>query len=299
MNTNVINTSELYLGIDGGGSKCRAVLVSAGNEQIIGRGLAGPANPFNNYEQTISSIIDAAKAALIDANLSTDLLSQLYVGVGLAGVNLPKLLIKMQQWKHPFNMMHVTTDLQIACLGAHDGKDGAILISGTGSCGFSALNDTINMVGAHGFPHGDKGSGAWLGLEVVKKVLLSVDCIEPPSLMTNLLFSHLDCQDELDLVEVVAKQSSSFFAKLAFIAFEGAKHQDPLALSIIKEGALYISDVARRLWLDNPPRMSLIGGLSPQLTPWLDKDVQERLSAPIHPPEMGAVIYAKQQLITI
>lgn len=296
MGISILENDSIYLGIDGGGSKCKAILVNTLTGEVIGTGLAGPANPFNDYNQTINSIVDAASKALIDANYCETNINRLEVGVGLAGVNLPKIMTKMQQWSHPFKAMFVTTDLHIACLGAHDGLDGAIMISGTGSCGFSDINGHVKMIGAHGFPHGDKGSGAWLGLQVVKQVLLSLDGLSKPTLMSQLLLEKISCNDGLEIVAAVAKQTSSFFAKLAFIVFEAAEQDDELATSIVQEGANYMSNVARCLWQDKPPRMSLIGGLTPKLTSWLDTDVRENLSQPIHSPEMGAVIYAQQHI---
>jgi len=294
MGINILESDSIYLGIDGGGSKCKAILVNGFTGEIIGTGLAGPANPFNNYDQTITSIKDAALKALVNANFNETEINKLVVGIGLAGVNLPAQLHKMKQWSHPFKAIFVTTDLHIACLGAHDGLDGAILISGTGSCGFSDVNQKVNMIGAHGFPHGDKGSGAWLGLQAVKQVLLSLDGLEKPTLMTQLLLDKLACNDGLDIVSAVAKQTSSFFAKLAFIVFQAAEEGDNAAIVIAQEGASYMSNVARRLWQDNPPKMSLIGGLTPKLESWLDNDIKDKLSMPIHSPEMGAVIYAQQ-----
>jgi glucosamine kinase len=78
--------------------------------------------------------------------------------------------------------------------------------------------------------------------------------------------------------------------------FDAAEDGDALAKSIVDEGAAYISDVARQLWNKNPPRMSLIGGLTPRLKPWLDKDIQEKLAEPLSPPEVGSVLFAQQQL---
>ena len=40
----------------------------------------------------------------------------------------------------------------------------------------------------------------------------------------------------------------------------------------------------------------MIGGLSVKIIPWLDKQWQDQLSAPLAPPELGSVIFAQQQL---
>jgi glucosamine kinase len=286
--------NELLLGIDGGGTKCKAIIMNKNNE-ILGTGISGPGNPLHGFEQATNSITESAKLALEDAGLSHIKLDELVAGVGLAGVNLPVLLEKMLSWQHPFKSMHLATDLLIACLGAHNGNDGAVMISGTGSCGFSCIEGKHGIVGAHGFPHGDKSSGAWFGLQAVKQVLLSLDGLVPQTAMTPLLLAKLNCEDDTGLVEVVATQKATFYAQQANLVFDAAEQGDAVALSIVAEGAEYINDMAKTLAAKKPPRMSMLGGLTARLKAWLAEDVQLMLEAPIEPPEVGAVLFARQQ----
>ena len=289
------DNNNIFLGIDGGGSKCKAIVMSAENE-ILGTGISGPGNPLHGFEQATHSIVASAKLALADANIPESSLSNIVAGVGLAGVNLPVLFEQMNQWQHPFKAMHLTTDLLIACLGAHQGADGAVIISGTGSCGFSYVDGEEYIVGAHGFPHGDKGSGAWFGLQAAKQVLLSLDGLIATSSLNDKLLSLLEVNTEVELVEAIAGKPAAFYARMANLVFDAAEQGDALALAIVQEGAGYIDNVATQLSKRCPPRLSLIGGLTPRLLPWLAKDVQKSLSAPLNSPEVGAVFYARQQM---
>jgi len=289
------DNNEIFLGIDGGGSKCKAIVMSSDNK-ILGTGIAGPANPLHGYDQAINSITESAKFALKDAGIDESELGNVVAGVGLAGVNLPVLFEQMSNWQHPFKSMYLATDLLIACLGAHDGKDGAVMITGTGSCGFSYVDAHPYIVGAHGFPHGDKGSGAWFGLQAAKQSLLSLDGLISPSTINDKVLTLLDVKDDVELVEAIAGKPAAFYARLANLVFDCAEEGDKLALDIVAEGAGYISHVAKQLLKQNPPELALIGGLTPRIKPWLDKDIKEQLIEPIHPPEVGAVIFAKQQL---
>ena len=290
------NKQQLFLGIDGGGSKCKAVVMS--DESIIlGTGISGPGNPLHGFEQATNSITESALLALKDAGLEHIALNQLIAGVGLAGVNLPVLFDQMSAWKHPFKEMFLATDLLVACLGAHQGADGAVMITGTGSCGFSYVDGHPYMLGAHGFPHGDKGSGAWFGLQAAKQVLLSIDGIVPKTSMTEVLLEKLSCKDDTALVENIAGKPATYYAQLANLVFDAAEQGDKVAKNIVKEGAEYINDIARTLWKKNPPRLSMIGGLTPRLRPWLDESIQAKLSDPLSPPEVGSVLFAKQQLM--
>jgi len=294
-------TNELlFVGIDGGGSKCKAIIAAldpvSHNVRILGEGHSGPANPFHGFEQAINSITEAATLALAETGLIDIQLSDLNAGIGLAGVNLPEQFQKISAWQHPFKEIFLATDLLIACLGAHQGNDGAVIVSGTGSCGFSYIDQEPMMIGGHGFPHGDKGSGAWFGLQAVKQVLLSLDGLSKPSVMNDRLLSFLHARDSLDLVEKIADKPVAFYGSMANIVFDAADLGDDLAHGIITEGAEYINRVARTLLIKNPPRLSFMGGLTARLTPWLAQDIQKQLVAPINPPECGAVLFAHQEI---
>lgn len=295
MFTSSDNSKALFLGIDGGGSKCKAIVMNEKNE-ILGVGISGPGNPLHGFEQAAHSITESAKLALSDAGLENVQLNELIAGVGLAGVNIPTLFKQMQVWQHPFKKMFLAHDLLIACLGAHHSNNGAVIISGTGSCGFSCIDDQEVMIGGHGFPQGDKGSGAWFGLQATKQVLQSLDGITKPSILNNLLLKKLDCSDANELVEKVAGKSATFYAQLANLVFDAAEQGDEFALAIIQEGAEYINCIARVLLSKSPARISMLGGLSQRLKPRLDEKVILQLSEPLSAPEVGAVLFARQSL---
>ena len=286
-------SSELFLGIDGGGTKCCALIVNAQGE-TLGKGLGGSANAYQNLQQTQLSIIDATTIALQNAGLPATRMHDLIAGVGLAGVNVPSVFVAMNQWQHPFKKMYLTTDLHIACLGAHKGADGAVIIAGTGSCGYSFVNNKATILGGHGFLLGDNGSGAWMGLEAVKAVLLAQDQLGQQTLMSQMLCKYLQTSST-HIVDRLSAATSGDYAKISRFVFEAAQQNDEVAINIIREGAEYIDAIAEKLWETKPERMSLIGGLSAYLTPWLNPTTAATLSAPLAPPEMGAVLFAMQQ----
>ena len=73
----------LFLGIDGGGSKCKVVLTDS-NMNILGEGIAGPANPVRGIDVATNSIMEATSQALKVAGLGNEDFSRLHVGAGLA-----------------------------------------------------------------------------------------------------------------------------------------------------------------------------------------------------------------------
>lgn len=291
---NQTKENRLFIGIDGGGSKCRATIYSA-EDGIIGTGVAGRANPLHGLSQTFESIQLSTELALKDAGMSLGESKDLVAGLGLAGVNVPKLYQDVVNWEHPFADMYVTSDLHTACIGAHKGGEGAVIITGTGSCGYANVDGKYISLGGHGFALGDKGSGAWLGLKAAEQSLLHLDGFAEKTLLTERLLNHFKVNDAMGIVEHLAGRSSSVYASLARIVLDCANQQDQVAQAIVKEGAGYISELARQLFAINPPRFSMIGGLAEPLAPWLAKDVVAKMSPILAPPELGATYFARQQ----
>jgi glucosamine kinase len=288
------SVQPLFLGIDGGGTKCKAVLMSSDNV-ILGVGVSGPGNPVYGVEEAIQSIENSALMAVQDAGMDAKVLGDLVVGMGLAGVNVPSHYQNIMAWRHPFKSIYLATDLLIASMGAHNGSDGAVIVTGTGTCGFSYVDGKTSILGGHGFPQGDKGSGAWFGLKAVEQVLLTLDNIAGPTLLVELVLKQLKVKTGQEIVEQVVGKSASFFGQLSATVFTAANAHDKTAIAIVQEGAKYISDMGLRLMDTQPPRISLIGGLGPSLLPWLGDAIKAQLSKPLSPPEVGAVLFARQQ----
>ncbi|MBZ9611482.1 N-acetylglucosamine kinase [Rheinheimera maricola] len=286
--------TPLYLGIDGGGSKCRAVIVSS-DQQILGEGLSGPANPLRGMKVATDSILSATQQALTCAGLAFNDMSRLTAGAGLAGVNVPQYYQLFTDWQHPFKTLHLTSDLHIACVGAHQGQDGAVIIVGTGSCGLAAVNGQLLEVGGHGFPYGDNGSGAWFGMQLLHKVLLSMDQLAPATQMTALLLQELAVTDSIGLVSHFMHATPTTYAKFAPLVFIAAEAGDAVALQLVEQGAAFIAAIAQRLLSVQPPRLSFIGGLAHKLLPYLPAAVQQQVTPALQTPELGAVWFARQR----
>lgn len=293
MTTEVLTQQPLYLGVDGGGSKCRVVLMTADNK-LLGEGLSGPGNPLRGMQLATASILDATAQALTSAGLPQSTMSQLIVGAGLAGVNLPEYYQLFSAWQHPFASLHLTSDLHIACIGAHNGQDGAVLICGTGSCGLAAVKGQLLEVGGHGFPYGDNGSGAWFGLQVLQQVLRSLDKLIEPTILTELLQTEVPFSNTLQLVSHFMNASPTDYARLAPLVFLAAEQGDSVARQIVEQGAGHINAIAERLMTIQPAALCLIGGLAYKVEPYLTSAVRQLVVPASQPPEYGAVWFARQ-----
>tara|TARA_R110000868_G_scaffold70029_5_gene206198 strand:- start:645 stop:1526 length:882 start_codon:yes stop_codon:yes gene_type:complete len=291
----VTSQQQYFIGIDGGGTKCKARLEDA-KGTLLAEAIAGPANAARDLEGTLNSIYAACDGLLRQVSGPAISYAQIHTGIGLAGVNLPDVKQKLLARPHPFASQTLSTDLHIACLGAHNGEDGAIIITGTGSSGASIVKQKCVEIGGHGFVVGDKGSGAWLGKMAVSYSLEVMDGILAPCTLSQYVLDKLACKTAYDLVQATLNAKPAFFAQLAPVVLNLAAEKQPAAITLVSDGAAYISQLARCLMQQAPARLSIIGGISTLLIPWLDQDIQAILSDAKLPPEAGAILLAKTNL---
>ncbi len=154
-----IEDQTLYLGVDGGGTGCRARLVDeAGN--VLGQGLSGPATTRLGVENAWASVMRAWTGAAEEAGLDPSQAQNVKAGIGIAGLTRAGSREELESLPHPFGSIRFTSDGAAACLGAHSGHDGGIVIAGTGSIGPCLVGGQEVRAGGYGFPISDEGSGA-------------------------------------------------------------------------------------------------------------------------------------------
>ena len=282
------NNLTLYAGIDGGGSKCSAILFNHKGE-FVAQGIAGAANAARDLPLTLHSIVSSIELALKHTKLGLESLSQIHVGAGLAGACVPNVNAKLLSWNHPFASFKVVSDLTTACYGAHAGNDGALLIVGTGSSAARMQQGQLSQFGGHGFVLGDKGSGAWFGRKAVAVTLEALDGLIAFSPLNTHIMTTLGVTSSTDLLQSMISASPSQFAALAPGIIALAKQGDKISVALVEEGVAYLDKLCRRTLLDTKLSLVLMGGLAPSLEPWLSSLVRERIVKALAGPEWGAM----------
>ena len=294
MNNQNNQNKQLYLGVDGGGSKCRAIIYDA-ESGVLAEALSGPANYLRGGDKAIAHILEATDIALAQLSLGPETKSELIAGIGLAGLNLNSCMTDIQTWQHPFKQAYFASDLEVACCGAHSGKDGIVIIAGTGSSAVASIDGKPVTLGGHGFPVGDLGSGAWLGLRAIEITLQVMDNLLASSPMTDAIVKIYSVDDAVDLAQIVSQFQPSDYAKLSPTVIEFAKTKDKYAVEIVEAGAEYLSKVALELEQNKNLPLALIGGLAPIIAEFFEPKVQAMIKPADNPPEVGAVLFAMQQ----
>lgn len=280
-----------FLGVDGGGTGCRARLETEAGE-VLGQGLSGPATTRLGVDKAWASITTAVGAALAEAGLPEAEHGRIRAGVGLAGVGRKGALEALQALAHPFAAIAFISDGLAACLGAHSGQDGAIVIAGTGSIGIGRIAGRDLRVGGYGFPISDEGSGADLGLQAVRLALRAHDGrIEKTALLGEVMRRFHD--DPSEAVAWMDRATATDYATFAPLVVRHADQGDAAGRRIVQAAAEQIDALVRALFEQGAPRVALLGGLASAIEPWLSPDVRRRLKPADGDAVSGAIILAR------
>lgn len=282
----------LFIGIDGGGTHCRARIRDAAG-RLIGEGVGGPANLRLGPQVAMASLVAAAKAAAAAGGLEEGALSQAAVGLGMAGAIDDARNGRLLAEPHPFPRVAIDTDAYIAWLGAFAGGDGAILIVGTGSAGLAVVKGTRFNVGGWGNVVSDDGSGNEIGRHAVRRALWAHDGMAPMTALAKRILDRFDHAPP-KVVTWADQARPTDFAQLAPLVLDHAGQGDPLAVAVIEAAAEGIARIADRLLGVGAPGLCLLGGLAEPLRPWLPRRIRERLVAPQGDAMEGALRLARE-----
>jgi glucosamine kinase len=271
-----VHANTLLLGVDGGGTRCR-VRLCAPTGAKLGEATGGPANIRFGLDQSFSALLHATSRCLEQAGLSSRDYSRIVACLALAGASEPAELRAAQRYEHPFGRAFITNDAHAACVGAHGGRDGGIIVVGTGTVGWAEMNGRHIRVGGWGLPVSDEGSGAWLGCEALRRVLWAHDGRIAWSDLLTALFRQFQ-SDPHAIVRWVTHAAPREFASLASAIVEHAG--DPVADELMRQAAGHIDGLAARLVSLGVERLALAGGLAAFIETWLSGDTKRHLVEP-------------------
>ncbi len=282
---------HLFLGIDGGGTGCRARVVDI-DGNVLGQGLSGPATTRLGVDCAWASIMRAWQGAAEEAGLDPDHAPEVQAGIGIAGLSRAGSREELEAVAHPFGSIRFTSDGAAACLGAHSGRDGAIVIAGTGSIGLAIVNGRELRAGGYGFPISDEGSGADFGLRSIQLALQAHDGRRDATALLREVMARFD-HEPAQAIAWMDKATATDYATFAPMVLRHADQGDAAARHIVQTGAEQIDALVRRMIEFGAPLVTLLGGLAGPVTPWLAPDVRRRLKPADGDAVSGAIILAR------
>jgi len=289
----MVTRGTLYLGVDGGGSRCRARLEDE-RGAVLGEGLSGPATTRLGVDKAWRSIMRACTAAAEHAALERADFARMHAGIALAGLGRRGAEAALNEIAHPFASVRFISDGLAACLGAHSGANGAIVVAGTGSIGVGLINGRELRFGGYGFPISDEGSGADIGLQVIRRALRAVDGRGETSPLLQEVLGAFD-DDAYQAVAWSEQATATDYAAFAPMVLRHAMQGDPIGRRIVERAADAIGDLLDLFLRQGIDQLSLVGGLSDAIVPWLTPDLRARLKAPKGDAVAGALLVARRR----
>lgn len=248
--------SVLVVGVDGGGSRTRALVADElGNELVTVEGPASAVRP-GQAEQSAHVIAATVRDALAACDMSHAVPKVLCVGVAGAGRDaeregLWRALVALQIAEE----IVVHPDATIALDDAFRDGPGILLISGTGSVAFGrGPTGIFARCGGWGPMIGDEGSGAWIGRRALSVVSSAHDGREPETALTGAILTAAEVNEVNDLIAWAAEATPAVLASLAPVVLSVADSGDLRANSLVtlavEELILHVRTMARQLFGD-------------------------------------------------
>ncbi|MBH0237185.1 BadF/BadG/BcrA/BcrD ATPase family protein [Methylobrevis albus] len=287
----MLRTPRFFIGVDGGGTGCRARLVDR-DGRILAEGRGGPANLTLGLEPATAALAAAVGDAFAAAGLGPADRADTDAAFGLAGVEASGTAAALAAHAFGLGRLAVVSDAETACLGAHAGRDGAILILGTGSQGYARRGAARIRVGGWGFAISDGGSGAVLGQRAVRRALAAHEGLAPASALTAAVMQpHADAA-ALCAWSLGARPAD--YGALAPLVFAHAEAGDRVALALRDEAVAEVEALVGVLAGQAEAPVALVGGLAAVYRPLLGPQLAPILALPAGDAMDGALMLARR-----
>ncbi len=308
-------TSHYWLGVDGGGTKTKAMLFAVPADSdadllanVVGEGLADAAN---FHRVGVASAAHAVQSAIEQACHQAGIApAQITAAcIGLAGVSHPDNHRKMFEAISaalPDLNFTLETDARIALAGATAGKLGVVIIAGTGSIAYGVNKDgEVARAGGWGPTLGDEGSATYIGRRALEAVMTAYDYrTHENTLLTEKICRFFNVSSPLELPAVIYVPNNNAMGEIAKLAKEvtlAAQEGDVTAIGILKDAAhelaRAINAVITQLEMQHEEfRIGYVGGVF-SAGEFILEPLREEISAfapqakitePAHAPAVGA-----------
>ncbi len=292
------------MGVDGGGSALRVVLVDE-EMNVLAQSERGTANPSSIGREAAAVLIQVAiHETLETAGKTADDVRA--IALGIAGTaHAQEWVREVGQSALPNALIVPSSDFEIALVGARGERFGVIIVAGTGSVawGINRAGESV-QVGGWGYLLGDEGSGYWIGMEALKTFVRTMDmqrAEEQQVLLVQRIAEALNLSNPREIIQWTYSQSRvRDIAQLSKTVLELAGSGDVGARAIVDAAishlAQLISMIHQRL-NDHQLPAAFAGGLLDNEN-YLSVRLAQHLHLPAvpqprYPPVMGAALLAK------
>ena len=133
-----MSSAPLFLGVDGGATHCRARLRDA-DGKLLAEASGAAANIHVDFAAAVAAMRAAVDEVLAKAGLGDGHPETIALGFGLAGFKQGSDQTRVAAAFPGFRLVRAANDATTACIGAHAGADGGLVIAGTGSAAIARV----------------------------------------------------------------------------------------------------------------------------------------------------------------
>lgn len=164
------------------------------------------------------------------------------VCIGSAGISNPKAVILLQRAVRASGYkgkLLLLGDHEIAFSGALSGRDGAVLIAGTGSICVGRVGERYARAGGYGHLIDDEGSGYAIGRDILSSVVRSFDARGVCTSLTEAVCRQLKVGEVSSLIQFVYDKNTTKkeIAALAVLLNEALEKRDKEAIKIANKAS--------------------------------------------------------------
>lgn len=259
--------SAIVVGVDGGGSRTRAMVADESGHGIVTVEGGPSAVRPGQAEQSADVIAATVREALAACDMSHVTPKVLCVGVAGVGRDVEReALWQALVSREVAEDVVVHADAMIALDDAFGDGAGLLVVGGTGSIGYGrGPTGTFARCGGWGPVCGDEGSGAWIGRRALSIVTAAHDGREPETVLTGAILTAVEVNEVADLIGWAADATPAMLAELAPVVMRVAKGGDLRANSLVtlsvEELVMHARTLARLLFGDERAAVPLaLGG---------------------------------------
>lgn len=231
-------SEDLFLGIDGGGTKTEFLLVSR-EGYVLRRVVKSGCNPNDiGFAKTVALLTDG----MDDILREFPSIKAVFCGIaGVATGDYAKRLLDELKRRYPRMSAQVKNDS--FNLFALDERADMAVISGTGSVLFVKDGDTFARLGGWGYLLDRAGSAYDIGRDALAEALHEEDWRESHSLMYQMLLESLGTKTVWAHINTVYDEGRPYIAGLARVVFEAYRRGDEKAKAIIDRNARALAEL--------------------------------------------------------
>jgi N-acetylglucosamine kinase-like BadF-type ATPase len=239
---------SIFLGIDGGGSKTRFLLID-GAGRILADHTEGPAYYLEIGLPALEAMLSMGIAAILQrAGVRADDLTFAFCGLPAYGED-GTLLARLDAAPSaalPAGRYRCGNDMICGWAGALAGEDGINVVAGTGSIAYGEYGGRAARAGGWGELFSDEGSAYWLAREGLRVFSRMSDGRAPRGPLHALMRRHFGLEADIDLCAAIYGKSiaqRSQFAQLSKLVAEAARAGDRAARALFTQAAEELADI--------------------------------------------------------